>query len=336
MSEIIVTPIGSIDPNPFRLLSEYPYVERKIESLMRSFKDVGMWEGVIARKAGNRSQIAFGHHRIEAARRLKLKQVSLVVRDLTDEQMIQFMGRENLEDYNTDFLCMLETWEAAVKFLVRDRENLQPIHIARLLGWTRVDGEEKLNATARACSAAHALIKGGYLSRDDLRELSVKAAQEIVERAQSRMEQIDKMAKITQRPPSETERAKQHIGKAARVVAKGYRQGTHGLGIKDLRGRVDSEAFKSSSKSKKQSPLFAVFSGAVIDSIQKMLRTDATSDKLEQIVGSLSEITMDEDHAAVRRIDFALAEHGILTDGWRKKLAPKGKVIPFNLLKKEA
>ena len=27
-----------------------------------------------------------------------------------------FMGRENMEDYNADFLCMLETWHAGVEF----------------------------------------------------------------------------------------------------------------------------------------------------------------------------------------------------------------------------
>jgi hypothetical protein len=47
------------------------------------------------------------------------------------------MGRENMEDYNADFLCMLETWEAAVKFRSPTGERkAQPIEIARLLGWT--------------------------------------------------------------------------------------------------------------------------------------------------------------------------------------------------------
>ena len=46
--------------------------------------------------------------------------------------MLQFMGRENMEDYNADFLCMLETWEAAVKFAHRSAQNSKPIDIARL------------------------------------------------------------------------------------------------------------------------------------------------------------------------------------------------------------
>jgi hypothetical protein len=47
------------------------------------------------------------------------------------------MGRENMEDYNADFLCMLETWEAGVGFgSARAEQARKPIDIAKLLGWT--------------------------------------------------------------------------------------------------------------------------------------------------------------------------------------------------------
>ena len=60
----------------------------------------------------------------------------MIVRDLDDEQMLKFMGRENLEDYNADFLTMLETWEAAAGFAPSsDVINPQPIEITRLLRW---------------------------------------------------------------------------------------------------------------------------------------------------------------------------------------------------------
>jgi hypothetical protein len=93
---------------------------------------------------------------------VQLKSIPLIVRDLTDKQMLQFMGRENLEDYNADFLCMLETWEAAAKFAASiDAEKRPPLVIAQLLGWTDPrtdrDGAPMLNMTARACNAAHSL-----------------------------------------------------------------------------------------------------------------------------------------------------------------------------------
>ena len=53
------------------------------------------------------------------------------------------MGRENMEDFNSDFLVMLASWEAAQKFLISaEIKTAQPLETARLLGWTRVVGKQ--------------------------------------------------------------------------------------------------------------------------------------------------------------------------------------------------
>jgi hypothetical protein len=64
--------LSSIEPNPFRDLNTYPYDKRKLEALERSIEHVGLWEGLIGRRAGHGYQLAFGHHRLEAARSRKL------------------------------------------------------------------------------------------------------------------------------------------------------------------------------------------------------------------------------------------------------------------------
>jgi ParB-like nuclease domain len=79
--------LSSIEPNPFRDLKTYPYDKRKLEALERSIEHVGLWEGLIGRRAGHGYQLAFGHHRLEAARSRKLTTVPLIVRDLTDEEI---------------------------------------------------------------------------------------------------------------------------------------------------------------------------------------------------------------------------------------------------------
>ena len=63
--------------------------------------------------------------------------VSIILRDLDDKAMLQFMGRVNMADYNADFLTMLQTWDAAVQHMAsRDATSIQPIELADLLGWT--------------------------------------------------------------------------------------------------------------------------------------------------------------------------------------------------------
>jgi len=336
MSEIVNAQIDSIEPNPFRLLDKYPYVQRKLDALKRSIADVGLWEGVIARKAGRGYALAFGHHRIEAARQSGLKRVPIVVRELTDEQMLQFMGRENLEDYNADFIIMLTSWEAAIRFRAHGLEKLQPLETARLLGWTVFSGEkkeERMTNTAKACSAGHALIAGGYIARDDLHDMSVRSAMDILSRTQVRMEQIQKLGSSTKRPTKEIEQAKRHVGKAAAQTAKDVRAGK--VAHRDVRGAVDVHSYRTA-KDSKPTPLFAVFGRALSDSIEKMLRSDIAADKLDEIVKVIGKVTLDDDKACVKRIDFELASLGERTEGWRKRLAGKATVIPLKLLRKEA
>ena len=72
MSIIKQISLSKVDPNPYRMLGDYPYSEEKLSVLVRSIKDVGLWEGVIGRERDDRVEIAFGHHRIEAAKRAGL------------------------------------------------------------------------------------------------------------------------------------------------------------------------------------------------------------------------------------------------------------------------
>ena len=320
--------------NPHRNLAAYPFVERKIEALMRSFTDVGMWEGVIARPAGDTYEIAFGHHRVEAARRLGVD-VPLIVRDLTDEQMIQFMGRENLEDYNADFLCMLESWRAAQVFLSgHGRKNAQPVEIANLLGWASRDDRNnswRLNNTAEACASASKLIDGGWVSNEELRGLAVKSVREICARAVSRMEQIEKVAKQQQLPARDVDVAKRQVSKAIKKTSEDVREGR--IPARDVRSEVDVNTYRFSKQVKRPSPLFATFGAALADSIDKMLVSDSASSRLQAIAESVGIIEREEDLETIRRVDFALSELERRPGMWRKKITPtKEKVVQLKAL----
>ena len=335
MSKLFNVPMDAIDANPFRRLGDYPYVERKIDALKRSIEDVGLWEGVIARKNGNRYEIAFGHHRIEAARQLGETGVPMIVRELDDEQMLQFMGRENLEDYNADFLTMFETWEAAAIFGSPANQLRQPIEIAKLLGWTDKragGGADIMNHTAHAASAAHGLLVANLIERDVLSDLSVKQAQEICGRASANIKRVEKTAKVNKRPAKEVEEAKKQIGKAVTKTAKESRRGE--IAQKDLRGQVDVNTYRFAKQSKKQSPLFKQFGDQLKNSVTKMLNDDSTATKLKEIKAALGDITMEEDRAVVRAIKFELGELSGRADKWATVMDPK-KVVDLKEISNE-
>ena len=331
MSEIKTVSLLSVNPNPHRYLNHYPWKENKVAALQHSIADVGLWESIIVREQGEVFEMAFGHHRLEAARREGMTEVNVIVKELTDLQMLQYMGRENGEDYSSDYLIMLNSWEGAVRFLARlNAQKSEPIEIAKVLGWTvnqKNKATDRMNDVAQACNAGHSLIEAGHISREDLQGLTVTQAKDIVGQALSRMKQIDKAAKSTERPAAEVKQAKNHVAKAVKITAKQVTNGE--VKSSQVRSRVDVNAFKSASTSKaKPTPLFSVFSKALSNSIDNMLKSDATAEKLAEVVKAVDSITLDEDVAVVKRLGFYLGEVSNRALGWQKKLiSTKDKVV---------
>jgi uncharacterized small protein (DUF1192 family) len=237
------------------------------------------------------------------------------------------MGRENLEDYNADFLVMLETWEAAIEFRRRDGEKSETIDNARLLGWTRLRADGgRANDTALACDDAAKLITGGYINRDQLSGLSVKSVREICGRIVAQHEQLERMAKVTKRPPKEVESAKRHSGKAGARVARDVRAGR--VATRDIRGQVDVEAYRHAREAKKQSPLFSMFGKSLAESIAKIAKADGVAEKLNEIKKSLNVLTFDEDVQVVKRIAFECESASERFDKWHTTFAnPQRKIV---------
>jgi len=333
MPQIIDAEIRAIASNPYRRLHAYPYIESKLEALQRSIADVGLWPSVIARPLKDKLwkyELAFGHHRIEAARRLDVHTVPLIIDDLTDQHMLQYMGRENLEDYNAVFLIQLESWEAAAKsgILLGQKNSLQHFDIARLLGWTRPhsDGKhEALNDTAAACHAAYSLIAGGHLVREDFANLTVEAARHVAERAFSRIKQIEEIGKSQKQGRKDIEDAKEHIATGAAETARQIREGH--VANNDIRGQVDVNAYRYAREANKQSPLFAKFARNAADSIAKFLESDKLTEKLSEIQKNLTMLTLDDDRQALKRLDYELEALSERAGIWRKRLTPSDKKV---------
>ena len=333
-------PIELIDANPFRDLASYPYIERKIATLRRSIADVGLWEGIIGRRVDDRVQLAFGHHRFEAARLEGLSEIAVILHDLTEEDMLKFMGRENMEDYRAEFLTMLETWEAAVKWVNSPPAravNQQPIEIARLLGWTREDinsSGDRMNHTANACAAGAAVLhhSGINLTREDFVDLSVHQAQELCSRAQKRMERLDRMGREGKHPAKDIAAAKRHIAKAVKHTAEKSRKGE--VAQKDLRAEVDIRAYRHAKEAKKRSPVFEIFGKALADNISKMLDKDTAAEKLTNIAEVVAgEPLCNDDQQVVNRVDFELEALGTRSSTWRKRITPANmKVVNLTVV----
>ena len=112
-------PLGKIKPNPHRDLERYKIDEEKVAELVASINTTGFWPQVIARESPNDDgmyELAFGHHRDAALRRLydDYHEEVFLVGDLDESEMIRVMGAENLESFSHNAAVTAETVRAVV------------------------------------------------------------------------------------------------------------------------------------------------------------------------------------------------------------------------------
>src|SRR5262245_65781160 len=91
--------LKDIDPNPFRHMERYPIRRDKIDALKASIEQTTFWDNIVARKAGQRAQIAYGHHRLVTLKEMygPHHEVNLIVRALDDNAKLSIMANEDME-----------------------------------------------------------------------------------------------------------------------------------------------------------------------------------------------------------------------------------------------
>jgi len=119
--------IKDLEPNPYRDMENYPINSNKINHLIGSIKQTGFWDNVIARKSNGEIQIAYGHHRLEALKKVMkpTDEIEVPIKDLTDALMIQIMAKENDNDWQTCVAVTDETVRVARKFLNEHPEEIK-------------------------------------------------------------------------------------------------------------------------------------------------------------------------------------------------------------------
>lgn len=93
--EVVEIPIDQIDPNPFQPRRFFD--EAGLRELATSIQAQGFFGHLVARRAGQRYQLAYGERRLKAAKMAGLEKVPLALRELTDGQMLEIAIAENVQ-----------------------------------------------------------------------------------------------------------------------------------------------------------------------------------------------------------------------------------------------
>ncbi len=116
--KLVKVALKDLYPNPFRDLDHYPLRQDKIDELKKSMEETTYWDNIMARnRESGGYEIVFGHHRLAALRELYPETHKIVIvlrRNMSDEQMLKKMAKENMDTWGADALVLAETIRATV------------------------------------------------------------------------------------------------------------------------------------------------------------------------------------------------------------------------------
>jgi len=200
--------LKDISSNPFADKIHRLEDREQVDAIKASIQATTFWDNIVCRKKDGKIEIAYGHTRITALRELYPPdhEITLIVRDLSDEDMLKVLERENSIERRQDFLADMDMF-AQAKLFILGQSNLKArynsdtvshcnvkelqkaplvtsVDVARFLGWIRVDG--KANKLAINCATATELVASGKVNREDFSGLTTVQAELIVHRTNQR------------------------------------------------------------------------------------------------------------------------------------------------------
>ncbi len=87
--------IDLIDPNPEQPRTQFD--DQNLEDLAQSIRANGVVQPIVVRRFGSRYQIVAGERRWRASQRAELRRIPAVVRDVSDEQLLELALVENIQ-----------------------------------------------------------------------------------------------------------------------------------------------------------------------------------------------------------------------------------------------
>ena len=116
MTETRMVSLNKVLDNPWRDRVRNPIVPERVESIATSINKTGKyWLGTYGRDAEDGFiELAFGHHRYEAAKAQGLEEIPITIEAFTDGEMLVWMAQENVRG---ELPVVIEAVSAAVKAL---------------------------------------------------------------------------------------------------------------------------------------------------------------------------------------------------------------------------
>lgn len=170
--EILELPLDELRPNPYQ--PRKIFKDEAIAELADSIKEHGVFQPVIVKKSIKGYEIIAGERRVRASKIAGLTKIPAIIRQFTDEQMMEISLLENLQRENLNVLEEALAYKTMIEKLGITQEELSAkigksrSHITNIIGILRLPSEVQKMIASDELSMSHAKLLSKIENPDEI------------------------------------------------------------------------------------------------------------------------------------------------------------------------
>lgn len=180
--EIIEINLSELRPNPYQ--PRKLFKDEALQELSASIKEHGVFQPIIVKKSIKGYEIIAGERRFIASKLAGLEKIPAIIRNFTDEQMMEIALLENLQRENLNAIEEALAYKSMLEKLMLTQEELSKkvgksrSHITNILGLLRLPKEIQSMIVDSKITMGHARVISKLESTEQMLELANKIVEE--------------------------------------------------------------------------------------------------------------------------------------------------------------
>lgn len=180
--EIIDIELSELRPNPYQPRKVFD--DEALKELSASIKEHGVFQPIIIKKSIKGYEIIAGERRVRASKLAGLDKIPAIIRDFTDEQMMEIALLENLQRENLTAIEEAYAYKAMIEKLSLTQDELSKkvgksrSHLTNILGLLRLPKEVQQMIAESKLSMGHARALSKLEDEKKIKELANKIVNE--------------------------------------------------------------------------------------------------------------------------------------------------------------
>lgn len=180
--EIVEINLSELRPNPYQ--PRKLFKDEALQELSASIKEHGVFQPIIVKKSIKGYEIIAGERRFRASKLAGLEKIPAIIRNFTDEQMMEIALLENLQRENLNAIEEALAYKSMLEKLMLTQEELSKkvgksrSHITNILGLLRLPKEIQSMIVDSKITMGHARVISKLESTEQMLELANKIVEE--------------------------------------------------------------------------------------------------------------------------------------------------------------